>query len=96
MKTLKNILAENSLTELEVTVLIALNYELRGNFGELYSHVDTADLAEATNNSKPTIKGVLSSLQKKGIVVCDIYEDGSNLVGFVGQDEMEYFNPLAA
>lgn len=95
MKTINTLLKSQTFTELETKVLIQLNEELSGNFGETYSCVECKDLATALNLEVSTVKGVLGSLVKKNVL--DTYDGRLNLgdvpmdlIFFKEQEEMDY------
>lgn len=95
MKTVNTLFKDQNFTPLEIQVMGQLNEELKGNFGETYSHVECKDLAKALSLEVSTIKGVVGSLVKKGIL--DTYDGRQNrgdapidLVHFKDQETMDY------
>lgn len=95
MTTINTLLKSQSFTELETRLMIHLNEELSGNMGETFSHVECKDLAIALNLEVSTIKGVVGSLVKKGVL--DTYDGRLNrgdapldLVYFKEQEQMDY------
>ena len=99
MKTINTLFASQSFTELETKVLVWLNEKLKGNFGEMYSPYECKDLAKSLSLEVSTIKGVVGSLCKKGVL--DTYDGRLNrgdapldLIYFKEQEQMDY-EPLA-
>lgn len=77
MKTeeIKNILISlNKLTEKEIKIMIYILFYLYAEPG--YSDIDANDIAKGTKIDIKIVKGVLSSLIKKGFIF--IYENSSN------------------
>jgi|SRR5699024_1506658 len=64
----------SSLTELETKVLDYVNDNMK-EYGDGYSDVTVEDLSNYLGNSLNTIKGVVGSLTKKGLVITDHVEE---------------------
>lgn len=95
MKTINTLLKSQTFTELETKVMVQLNEDLKYNLGEMYSIIECKDLASSLSLEVATIKGVVGSLVKKGIL--DTYsgklnreDDQMDLVYFKEQEEMKY------
>ena len=88
--TFTQILGSQPFTELELRTLIALCDLLTPFFGEAYSDVDCTDIAKRTGLDVNTIKGVVGSLVRKGVVGTDQISTDTihNLVYFVDQEQM--------
>lgn len=90
--TFQSILASQTFTELEILVLNFLNQELSGYFGEDFSDVDVNDIARGTGQTKPTVKGVIGSLVKKGVILTESTECGDwkvrEFIYFKNQEDM--------
>jgi len=86
---LQDIKQANELTEKETTVLDHLYEALASYFGELYSDVDCIDISKAISMPIPTVKGVVGSLVKKGILGTYDTGTGFEVVCFIDQEEME-------
>ena len=93
-KAMKNVttIFENDLTDLETQVLIELVTQVRDWIGcEQYSPADTDTLSKATGLNVSTIKGVLGSLVKKGLVwTLNEYDETQ-----VGLAEQDLFAPIS-
>ena len=88
MKTLKDITTGINLTTNETVILLYLNTELSSYFGETYSDVDCNDIAKGLKMNVSTVKGVVGSLVKKGILETWDTGTGYDVINFVEQEEM--------
>ena len=86
--TLQEIKKNNSITTSESIVLDCLNEMLCGNFGELYSNVGCSDIAHSTKINLESVKGVVGSLVKKGILSTCNPGTGYDVVYFADQENM--------
>lgn len=86
--TLSEITQGISLTEKENQVLEQLHTDLSCYFGEGFSDIDCKDVSRSLNIDVKTIKGVVGSLVKKGILQTYDTGTGYDVILFVGQDEM--------
>ena len=87
--TLSEITSNITLTEKESKVLSYIYDELSGNFGELVG-IGCTEVANALNVHVKTIKGIVGSLVKKGILTTYETVSGYEVVVFVDQEDMEY------
>ena len=87
--TLTEITNGINLTEKETAILLHLYSELSSYFGEGYSDIDCNDISKSLKIDVKTVKGVVGSLVKKGIL--DTYDTGTgfDVISFVMQEEME-------
>lgn len=90
MKTVNEIIQTVKLSGKEIELLKVLNGLLCNYFGETYSDIDVNDLALELNWSKASVKGVLGSLVKKGILFTWESDSGYDLISFNGQENMEF------
>ncbi len=86
---LTEIISGIQLTEKETIIILHLFAELSPYFGETYSDIDCNDIAESLKMDVRTVKGVVGSLVKKGILLTWDTGTGYDVVFFVKQEEME-------
>lgn len=87
--TLTEITNGIELTEKETVITLHLYSELSSYFGETYSDVDCNDIAKNLKVDVKTVKGVVGSLVKKGILETWDTGTGYDVVSFVKQEEMK-------
>ena len=100
MTTVANIIQDNNLTALEISVVNELSVQLAPWIGcETYSPVEHSDVADALGIKVASVKGAVGSLVKKGLL--DVYtheeerdmwgkieEKASQVIFFVEQEKM--------
>ena len=99
--SIPSILSNNDLTTLETQVILELSTQLNDWIGsETYSPVECADVANGTGLTVRSVKGIIGSLTKKGIVSTyeheecrgwdgKIEEKAFQVIYFVDQDLMQ-------
>lgn len=90
--TFQEIIALQPFTELEIKVLDACDQNLKMFYGEYFSDIDVLDIAKTSQLEMSTVKGVVGSLVKKGVLKTESQKVGDGrtveFVYFADQENM--------